>query len=245
MTRIVKSAPARRAEILSHAMALFFRKGYEETTMNDILESVGLSKGAFYHHFVSKEQLLEAFTASLAAAIAEQAAPLLKETGSARERLNRLLAIGSRVQHEPEPAPVTLYASLFKSENALLYRRLMTVGVRGLAPVLEAIVRAGVENGEFDVPDVRLVVEMVLQLSITRFEAIVEALRTARDGDMAGAERVLKVRFIAERKCLERLLGLPAGSVVLADSGHPRKALEALLGGGGKSRRRRSERAAT
>jgi AcrR family transcriptional regulator len=246
MPRIVKAAPARRAEILSHAMTLFFRKGYEATTMNDILESVALSKGAFYHHFASKEELLEAFTASLTASIAEQAAPLLKETCSERERLNMLLAICSRVQHEPEPAPVAIYATLFRSENALLYQRLMTVGVRGLAPVLEAIVAAGVAKGEFDVPDVRLVVEMVLQLSISRFHVIVEAVRIARAGDMSGAERVLRERFVAERKYLERLLGLPAGGVVLADPGHPRKALAALTGTArAKSRRRRAERAAS
>src|SRR5579872_3381865 len=99
MTRTVKPAPVRRAEILRHAMTLFFENGYESTTMNDILASVGLSKGAFYHHFASKEELLQAFTASLAAAIVEKAEALLSLPMSELERLNRLLEIGSQVQY--------------------------------------------------------------------------------------------------------------------------------------------------
>ncbi len=47
--------------ILEAAQALFLEKGYENTSIQDILERLGnLSKGAIYHHFSSKEDILNA-----------------------------------------------------------------------------------------------------------------------------------------------------------------------------------------
>ena len=42
-------------KILSAAERLFAQKGYAKTTLQDIIDTTGLSKGAVYHHFKSKE----------------------------------------------------------------------------------------------------------------------------------------------------------------------------------------------
>ena len=44
--------------ILDTAAALFFQKGYDKTTLQDIIDATKLSKGAIYHHFASKEAIL-------------------------------------------------------------------------------------------------------------------------------------------------------------------------------------------
>ena len=50
-----------RRRILDAAQKLFFTKGYEHTTMRDIIDELGdLSKGAIYHHFASKQAILDA-----------------------------------------------------------------------------------------------------------------------------------------------------------------------------------------
>lgn len=46
-----------KEHILSIAFKLFFQKGYKEVTMSDLVKESGLSKGAFYHYFSSKEEL--------------------------------------------------------------------------------------------------------------------------------------------------------------------------------------------
>ena len=46
-----------REEMIRVAVRMFALRGYHATSMNDILEAVSLSKGAFYHHFSSKEAL--------------------------------------------------------------------------------------------------------------------------------------------------------------------------------------------
>ena len=49
--------------ILDTAFSLFMEKGYEHTSIQDLLNNLGgLSKGAIYHHFKSKEEILEAVT---------------------------------------------------------------------------------------------------------------------------------------------------------------------------------------
>ncbi|TIU12412.1 MAG: helix-turn-helix transcriptional regulator, partial [Mesorhizobium sp.] len=66
MPRVIKPPEIRSAELLDCAQRLFFAHGYDNTTVNDIIREAGLSKGAFYHYFASKEALLEALAARLA-----------------------------------------------------------------------------------------------------------------------------------------------------------------------------------
>lgn len=46
-----------RAHILQVSLKLFLQKNFKEVTMKEIVEKTGLSKGAFYHYFESKEKL--------------------------------------------------------------------------------------------------------------------------------------------------------------------------------------------
>lgn len=60
MARISKDPLIRQAELIEEAQKLFFAKGYQATTIQDIVAEVGVSHGTFYYHFNSKEALLEA-----------------------------------------------------------------------------------------------------------------------------------------------------------------------------------------
>jgi TetR/AcrR family acrAB operon transcriptional repressor len=59
MSRNTKlEAEKTRAKILARGFTLFAKKGYERTTLNDIAAGLKMTKGAFYWHFKSKEELL-------------------------------------------------------------------------------------------------------------------------------------------------------------------------------------------
>lgn len=67
---------ARRAEILDAAWTCLARKGYHQTTMQDICEESGLSYGAIYRYFASKEEILHAIfdrVAEVSRSIVEEA----------------------------------------------------------------------------------------------------------------------------------------------------------------------------
>ena len=75
---------ARRGEILDVFQRLIYTKGYENIAIQDILTELDMSKGAFYHYFVSKRAMLEALiirlldeTAPLVASVAESRQPAI------------------------------------------------------------------------------------------------------------------------------------------------------------------------
>ena len=60
MARPIKKTPEQwKTEILSAAQKLFISKGYEETSISDIMAMVGGAKGMFYRCFQSKEEVMQ------------------------------------------------------------------------------------------------------------------------------------------------------------------------------------------
>lgn len=55
-----KEREVRRKEILDTAEGFFSEKGYEATSVQDLIDAIGTAKGTFYHYFQSKEDLLDA-----------------------------------------------------------------------------------------------------------------------------------------------------------------------------------------
>ena len=60
MTRIVKKPEVRKQEVLKAARHLFLARGYDKTTMQSVVDYLGIAKGTIYHYFKFKEELLEA-----------------------------------------------------------------------------------------------------------------------------------------------------------------------------------------
>ena len=60
MTRISKAPEERRRDFLTAAKKLFSQKGYEKTSVSDIVTEVGVAQGLFYYYFRSKQECYEA-----------------------------------------------------------------------------------------------------------------------------------------------------------------------------------------
>ena len=58
--KVIKNGEERKHEILDIAKELFIEKGYENTSIVNILEKVGIAKGTLYYYFTSKEEILDA-----------------------------------------------------------------------------------------------------------------------------------------------------------------------------------------
>ena len=57
--RVDKALPSRRDELLELAASMFAERGLRATTVRDIADSAGILSGSLYHHFKSKEQMVE------------------------------------------------------------------------------------------------------------------------------------------------------------------------------------------
>src|SRR5690606_9372524 len=103
LMRLIKAREVRRSEIVDCAMRLFIERGYDGTSINQIIGRAGISKGAFYHHFESKEDLIEALAARYAEESLAAAQPVLDdESLDSFSRLSAFLA--SLRQHKMEQA---------------------------------------------------------------------------------------------------------------------------------------------
>lgn len=58
MARPADNHENKKRELLAVAEKLFIVKGYEQTSIDDILKESGISKGGFYHYFKSKDEIL-------------------------------------------------------------------------------------------------------------------------------------------------------------------------------------------
>ena len=212
---MLKAPAVRRAELLDCAQRLFLTRGYEQTTVNDVIAATGLSKGAFYHHFRAKEDLLEA----IAGRFARDALGFIRVLQAdakldALARLNRLLSLGREWKAEHIPELRAMFTTLLDPQNATLYHRIVEAVSGVLAPALAEIIGEGEVEGVFDAGDPALAAEVLLSLSNGRRALVIAALDVA-ETDVDAGMSMIEGRVRAEEGIAVRLLGLKAGAVDL------------------------------
>ena len=213
--RVLKPAAVRRAELLDCAQGLFLTRGYERTTVNDVIAATGLSKGAFYHHFRAKEDLLEAIADRFARESIGFIRALLDDRSlDALQRLNRLLSLSRDWKREHIAELHAMLATLLDPQNVVLYRRILEAVFRVLGPALAKIIADGEAEGVFDAGDPALAAEVLLGLSNDRRALVIAALDRA-ETDVDAAMAMIEGRVRAEEAIADRVLGLAAGGVDL------------------------------
>ena len=88
----MKKGEIKKQEFINTGEELFCRKGYESTSVQDIIDSLNTSKGSFYHHFISKEALLEGICRRRAEQICETVSAEADSGNPAAKNLNILLS---------------------------------------------------------------------------------------------------------------------------------------------------------
>ncbi len=147
--------------ILETATRLFVQKGYEHTSIQDIINNLGgLSKGAIYHHFKSKEEILVAVTNRLAEESNKKLFEIKNRTDmTGLEKLKKLLTDSL---NRPVHDSIFSAAPNIKSSPALVYSILMesvdTVAHQDVLP----IIRQGIEDGSIQVEYPEELAELVM-----------------------------------------------------------------------------------
>jgi AcrR family transcriptional regulator len=213
--RVKKAPEVRRAELVDTAQGLFLTRGYEATTINDVISATGLSKGAFYHHFRSKEDLLEAIAQRFAR---ESLAFIQTLQADARpdalQQLNLLLSLGRDWKREHLAELKAMFTTLLKPQNAVLYHRIVEAAFAVLAPALAGIIAKGEAEGVFDAGDPRTAADTLLWLANGRRILVITAMAVA-ETDVDAALSMIVERVRAEEAITNRILGLASGGVDL------------------------------
>ena len=109
MARINKT----KAKITKVAWQLFHEKGYNETTIDDIIAASGTSKGSFYHYYSSKDELLSSLSELFDAKYEEVIQTLDPEMNSFDKLLFLCYSVHDMIEKE---IPIGLLSSLYSSQ---------------------------------------------------------------------------------------------------------------------------------
>lgn len=199
----------RKAEILQAASDLFSLKGYQKTTLQDILESVKCSKGSFYHHFESKLQVLEALALEHTRKDYFDFSSAL--FGTAIEKLNGLL----------------YYSCPFRQSEVQFTAARLSLGIRQEGAVIAAHIHEAKKTAFFD--ELKALLSQLREEGIAFFTndslpellwdnhmvfcdtLLTENCRLINSGETPGSRMLQMLQ--AARFSWERLLDLPYGSI--------------------------------
>ncbi len=212
MVRITKEYDERLTEFLETAQQLFFQKGYEKTSVNDIIEKIGVAKGTFYHYFKSKKNLLDKIVKGYAEKTLSKIKNLIKRTDlNGVEKINLFYSSIRDFKIENIELMKMLMKVMYKDENLILRHNMFKQNIKLLTPLFAEIIKQGKEEGLFSPVDHVETAELVFTMGTNLNETVVLLLLDAADKpeNIEKIERKLKVYY----KSIERILGASEGSL--------------------------------
>ena len=146
MARIVKAPEERRMELIETAESLFFQKGYEYTAVSDIVKTINVGQGTFYHYFKSKEDILEAVAEKIVAPIAEDIRKIAKSNEDPATKVNSILNSIIKAGN----SDTGFMKLMHKKGNFLLHDKLEEALEARVSPSIAEVLSKGMEEGVFN-----------------------------------------------------------------------------------------------
>lgn len=144
--RIIKKHEDRRNEILDVAEHLFYKKGYERCTVNDILHEIGIAKGTFYYYFKSKEEVMDAIIERYIEVVSFKVENTMNN--ESLSSIEKLMSAFSAMRIE-DKVNIDKLDELHKVENVLLHQKILKRIIEYMAPMLANIIEDGVQKKEW------------------------------------------------------------------------------------------------
>lgn len=156
----------RKKELIKIAYELFITKGYENTSVDEIISKARIAKGTYYYHFASKEEMLEDVVNMMIDESVERAKKVVEFNLGLEEKLvYTILAL--RVTPEEQLVENTIHTK----ENIILHKKINDRIIDEAVPILSKIVREAKEVGLFKCDDnIEERVRMTLVLSNEMFD---------------------------------------------------------------------------
>jgi AcrR family transcriptional regulator len=206
----------KREAFMDAALRLIRAKGYEQMSVQDVLDEVEASRGAFYHYFDSKQALLEAVVERFADEGIATLAPVLNDPDlSAIQRLERVIGGIARFKAESKDLVLEFVNVWMSDDNAIVREKIRRIRVRLLAPLLSALVREGIEEGLFAASSPDDTAQVLVAL-MDGFSEVATRMFIDRQANAIPYEAVQRAAA-ANIEAFERILGAAPGSVRLLD----------------------------
>ena len=188
----MKKGEKRKQELLRIAYRMFLEKGYEKTSVDEIIAEAGIAKGTYYYYFESKEATLEAVIDMM---IKEEVARAEEILTAPMEIPQKLVSVIYALR--PAPDEQVIADALEAKENIVMHEKTGRRIVEAAVPILSEIVKEGISQGVFECTDIEERVKMLLILSQHVFD----------DGDFSDRDVEVYIDLA------EKALGARAGTM--------------------------------
>jgi AcrR family transcriptional regulator len=206
----------RREAFVEAAQALMIAKGYEQMSIQDVLDEVEASRGAFYHYFDSKQALLEAVIDRMVEQALGEVEPVLRDASlAAPDKLQRVFSTIGRWKTAQKPLVLALLEVWMSDHNAIVREKLRRTMVGRLGDTLAPIVQQGIDEGVFHADSASFTARALVMLLLGFQDVATELFLERQAGriELADVERT----FRGYTQSFERILGAPEGSIELID----------------------------
>jgi AcrR family transcriptional regulator len=218
MARTLNTAAhaVRRDEILDVAERLIRTRGYDAMSIQSVQDELGVSRGAIYHYFGSKEAILGAVIERMTAVGMALLEPIAADPSlSATEKLQTLFASAGSWKSARSDLLLPLIRSWYQPGNDVARVRAEAAAYEEFRPLMAVILRQGVAEGTMDPSSADHAAVILTALLAGSTDAIRRLLIDRLDGRVPFEE---VERFIhAYDEAIERILGLRPGSFALID----------------------------
>lgn len=150
-------------KILDVSYRLFLEKGYDHTTIQDIVNEMGMSKGAVYHHFKSKEEILDRIEDQYYAGVNWFQEIRQDENLNGLEKIRRMLMVQFSDQRKQELDQVAAESHGLKNNPRLIALTLQAT-MTSASDFLEPMIEEGVRDGSIQTDQPRLLTEVFMML---------------------------------------------------------------------------------
>ena len=163
--RAVKKGEKRKQELLEIAYRMFLSDGYENTSVDAIIQQAGIAKGTYYYYFESKEQMLEDVIGMMIEAEVERARQVLAAPLEVPQKI-----VGIIASLRPTRKELPIEDALNRPENLLMHRKIRQQLLETIVPLLSQAVQEGVARGIFNCDHIAERVKMLMIVSDSLFD---------------------------------------------------------------------------
>jgi AcrR family transcriptional regulator len=217
MTRIVKAPGERRSELIATAQRLFYTKGYEHTSVSDIVKEIGVAQGTFYYYFGSKQAILEAVVEELIAqSVVLMQAIIADHTLDAIAKWKKTIQVINDWKIGRKADLIAISRILRMDGNLRLRCQLQSKAVQLITPELAQIVAQGCEEGVFRTEYAVETAECAIAILYSFSDALTDIVLNPEEYE--APITLAQCKFKAAQTAIERVLGAPSGSLPLVDN---------------------------
>ena len=158
MARITKDPAVRRNEIIDAAEELFYSVGYDETSVSDIVKTVGVAQGTFYNYFASKEAVLEALVQRHVSQIYAKLDGIDNSKMTAIQKFEKMFYT---IFENLRNGDGWVFDFLYYNEHLQITEKIIRQGERMFLPFTKKIIEEGNQQGDFSAAYIDEVLEFI------------------------------------------------------------------------------------